>query len=88
VRRTECLARCWVLRDRAVGTLSGPSSVERLTCWGLRLGSGARGDPWDGFRPYLENFIVDASIKVRSLCSDKLLRAHGGCLGIKSRRRP
>jgi hypothetical protein len=55
---------------------------------GLRLGSGARGDPRDGFRPYLENFIVDASIKVRSLCSDKLLRAHGGCLGIKSRRRP
>jgi hypothetical protein len=88
VRRCGFLARCWVLRDRAFGTFSGPSPVERLTCWDSGPGSGARGDPWDGFRPYLENFIVDASIKVRSLCSDKLLRAHGGCLGIKSRRRP
>ena len=33
-----------------------------------------------GFRPYLENYTVDASIFVA-----KLIRAHGGCLGIRSR---
>jgi hypothetical protein len=39
------------------------------------------------YRPYLENCIVDASIFVAILLymNDKLLRAHGGCLGIKSR---
>src|SRR3954452_1741451 len=33
-------------------------------------------------RPYLENCTVDASIFVA-----KLIRAHGGCLGTRSRRR-
>src|SRR3954451_6383601 len=37
---------------------------------------------WDRARPYLENCTVDASIFVA-----KLLRAHGGCLGTRSRRR-
>ena len=32
------------------------------------------------YRPYLENYTVDASIFVV-----KLLSAHGGCLGIRSR---
>ena len=35
-----------------------------------------------GTRPYLENCTVDASIFVA-----KLIRAHGGCLGTRSRRR-
>lgn len=35
-----------------------------------------------GLRPYLENCTVDASIFVA-----KLIRAHGGCLGTRSRRR-
>ena len=35
-------------------------------------------------RPNFENYTVDASIF--SICG-KLLRAHGGCLGIRSRRR-
>jgi len=41
----------------------------------------ARGDP-SLRRPYLENCTVDASIFVA-----KLIRAHGGCLGTRSRRR-
>ena len=36
----------------------------------------------DRTRPYLENCTVDASIFVA-----KLIRAHGGCLGTRSRRR-
>ena len=35
-----------------------------------------------GFRPYFENYTVDASIFVA-----KFLRAHGGCLGTRNRRR-
>ena len=35
-----------------------------------------------GYRPYVENFTVDASIFV---VHNKLLRAIGGCLGTKSR---
>ena len=64
-----------------------------LVCW--RVGSGrgfvglvhavrlpgggcAAGGGWD--RPYFENCTVDASIFVF-----KLVRAHGGCLGTRSR---
>jgi hypothetical protein len=39
-------------------------------------------------RPYLENCTVDASIffnEVYPVVFAKLLRAHGGCLGIRSR---
>jgi hypothetical protein len=39
-----------------------------------------RGGPC--YRPYVENFTVDASIFV---VTNKLLRAIGGCLGTKSR---
>ena len=46
------------------------------------------GVPASGFRVLFENCIVDASI-FDSFClgffGDKLLRAIGGCLGIKSR---
>jgi hypothetical protein len=35
-----------------------------------------------GVRPYLENCTVDASIFIFVA---KLLRAHGGCLGTRSR---
>ena len=35
-----------------------------------------------GSRPYFENYTVDASIFVA-----KFLRAHGGCLGTRNRRR-
>ncbi len=34
------------------------------------------------YRPYFENYTVDASIFVA-----KFLRAHGGCLGTRNRRR-
>ena len=52
-------------------------------------------DAW--FRPYLENYTVDASIFWTNLyevqseqfacsaCSVKFLRAYGGCLGTRSR---
>ena len=48
-------------------------------------------DAW--FRPYLENYTVDASILVgpfagsicNAICVVKFLRAYGGCLGIRSR---
>jgi hypothetical protein len=52
-------------------------------------------DAW--FRPYLENYTVDASIFwigsfmdpllqfACSACSVKFLRAYGGCLGTRSR---
>jgi hypothetical protein len=36
-------------------------------------------------RPYVENYTVDASI-LKSLCI-KFLRANGGCLGTRNRRR-
>jgi hypothetical protein len=39
-------------------------------------------EPGVDLRPYLENCTVDASIFVA-----KLIRAHGGCLGTRSRRR-
>jgi hypothetical protein len=69
-----------------VGTLLGPEGT------GLALGfffhgplpvsAGVRGRGW--CCPYLENCTVDASIF--DICSvAKLLRAHGGCLGIRSR---
>src|SRR4051812_42269242 len=38
-----------------------------------------------GARPYVENYTVDASI-LKSLCI-KFLRANGGCLGTRNRRR-
>ena len=38
-----------------------------------------------GGRPYVENYTVDASI-LKSLCI-KFLRANGGCLGTRNRRR-
>jgi hypothetical protein len=64
------LARCWVLRERP---LVGPTSQDRLHCRDRQV----RRD-----RPYLENCTVDASI---TSVVAKLLRAHGGCLGTRSR---
>ena len=72
-------ARCWVLRDRAL--LSTRLSAGRLTPNGPEV-SGVRGGAEPEPRPHLENCTVDASIFVA-----KLLRAHGGCLGTRSRRR-
>jgi hypothetical protein len=36
-------------------------------------------------RPLFENCTVDASIFCRYFCVFKLVRAHGGCLGTRSR---
>ena len=55
------------------------------------LGSGQHDDGMDmppigWHRPYLENCIVDASIFNKiSVVYAKFLRAHGGCLGTRSR---
>jgi hypothetical protein len=43
-------------------------------------GGAGRRSWWGWIRPYLENCTVDASIFVA-----KLERAHGGCLGTRSR---
>ena len=49
-------------------------------CWWGGGGGVDRRRGWSVVRPYLENCIVDASIFVL-----KLVRAHGGCLGTRSR---
>jgi len=48
-------ARCWVLRDRMLWP-SGCGSVP------LGLLSSPRGGGGEGYRPYFENYTVDASI--------------------------
>ena len=77
-----CLARCWVLKARAqalalqLGLTCCPyRPCVPLGVWGWRARV-------VGFRPYFENYTVDASIFVA-----KFLRAHGGCLGTRNRRR-
>lgn len=69
------LARCWVLRDRlhslCVAGFSDSLFLVRLLCGVVLVGVG-----W-----CFENCTVDASIFVVV----KLLRAHGGCLGIRNR---
>jgi hypothetical protein len=65
---------------------SGASSVFSvgLTCFPYRvpLFVGWPAGRVVGCRPYVENYTVDASIFVA-----KFLRAHGGCLGTRNRRR-
>jgi hypothetical protein len=81
-------AHCWVLRDRARAPPWTVPSFERPLAVTPRCDSRGVRDRHPGwYRPYLENCIVDASIFVAILLyvNDKLLRAHGGCLGIKSR---
>jgi hypothetical protein len=89
------------LFDRWCGTLLGPEGMSIHCCggWrplvegcglavistvrfvaGFRVWLWVRGELWWRVRPYFENCTVDASIFVA-----KLLRAHGGCLGIRSR---
>src|ERR1035437_1820588 len=72
------------------GTLLGPEgsgvfcsgfSVRALLA-GVLLPFGVVALVCVGFRPYFENYTVDASIFVA-----KFLRAHGGCLGTRNRRR-
>ena len=46
--------------------------------------SGVRGGYIELGRPYLENCTVDASIFILCFVA-KLIRAHGGCLGTRSR---
>ena len=92
-----CLARCWVLRDRATRIRFGLVLAPLLGGRGLvRAGGCAGWFFWSwalpimrvflvwgvGCRLYVENFTVDASIFVA-----KFLRAHGGCLGTRNRRR-
>lgn len=47
-------ARCWVLRDRmrVFGLVSVPLGLLLFPLWGRR----------EGYRPYFENYTVDASI--------------------------
>ena len=85
-----------------VSTLLGPeeaaASLRADTSNGLAIENFRMGvlDTW--FRPYLENYTVDASIFwtgslwdpsllqfACSACSVKFLRAYGGCLGTRSR---
>ena len=79
------------------GTLLGPEGLVCALRGGAALvGGGAAGCGWllgvcgsggasltgvaAGVRPFFENCTVDASIFVA-----KLVRAHGGCLGTRSR---
>ena len=83
-----CLAHCWVLREHALPWFLG----EGFVCLGsgsswrsyrrLSEDHGLAGvAPLQGDHGWLfENCTVDASIFVV-----KFLRAHGGCLGIRSR---
>jgi hypothetical protein len=77
------LARCWVLREHAgsdtervsfsVQSGFGLQTVQAVAWVGVDSGGAA-------FWWLFENCTVDASIFVV-----KFLRAHGGCLGIRSR---
>jgi hypothetical protein len=74
------------------GWLSWPAALQRGWGWRCpwgRVSSGRGPCRWRSFavsgagcRLYFENFTVDASIFVA-----KFLRAHGGCLGTRNRRR-
>jgi hypothetical protein len=89
-------AHCWVLRERASrpSPRTVPSAPPRsLRCGAVvtRVGQLLRRTPGNSgdatsqdldSRPYLENCTVDASIKYFVA---KLVRAHGGCLGTRSR---
>jgi hypothetical protein len=103
-----CLARCWVLEERAVPTHTSHLLSRVVTGGGCVWGSCVSWGPFvpqtarlfvpaprgvgvgavvgvgcaGGFPWFLENCIVDASIFVFVV---KFLRAHGGCLGIRSR---
>jgi hypothetical protein len=70
------LAHCWVLREHAcVGVVSPGRSGSQTAEGAWQVAAGWVGRGW-----LFENYTVDASIFVV-----KLLRAHGGCLGIRSR---
>ncbi len=97
---TTCL-RVWneSVGERGGCTLLGPEGPEPLvpsfwasSCFLAVVGMRR------GYRPYFENYTVDASIFKESerqvfqkgsvgSCDFKSLRADGGCLGIWSRRR-
>ena len=62
----RCCARCWVLRDRAAASFSGCGWIwifwtSFLIVLGLWMGV--------GYRPYFENYTVDASILDRNRSS-------------------
>ena len=81
VRVRSVLRGWWVARafgasNRLIGFVPGALCVGRLV-WGS---GGVGGGFVEGARPLLENCTVDASIFVV-----KLVRAHGGCLGTRSR---
>jgi hypothetical protein len=79
-------------RSDRPSTLLGPEetgAVPQGTYRNLELGQhdGGTDVPPEGWhRPYLENCTVDASIFNKiSVVFAKFLRAHGGCLGTRSR---
>ena len=76
---------CWVLREHATPTMVGGVVLVRSWSWcsyqfTLCCGVGVGGAVGIGVRVLFENCTVDASIFVA-----KFLRAHGGCLGTRSR---
>jgi hypothetical protein len=89
----------WWLGWVVSGTLLGPEGSDAgsaflwaslLSCTGglpFLLGWFFGGGLVVGCRPYFENYTVDASIFVSIICRPKFLRAHGGCLGTRNRRR-
>jgi hypothetical protein len=83
--RAGCSAHCWVLREHPLPQVFGPGVMVLVSVpdrpgvipqvVGLVWCS-----VWAVVGWLFENYTVDASIFVV-----KLLRAHGGCLGIRSR---
>ena len=61
-----CLARCWVLKARAQARLSVLASPVGRTAVPFVCGGGPRRRVV-GFRPYVENYTVDASIFVNQV---------------------
>ena len=84
------LAHRQLVTSRRCDTLLGPEgSVDPSTRTSVRRTTGSRrkaARQTESSRPSLENCTVDASIKIKVFVV-KLVRAFGGCLGIRSRRR-
>jgi len=57
--------RCWVLRDREPSPVAGRVAGGGVSCGAMIAGVGRGG----GFRPYVENYTVDASIFELKNCS-------------------
>jgi hypothetical protein len=56
-RHGSHVARCWVLRDR-----NGTRKCPGLNLWTFSCSADTFGGRQGGYRPYFENYTVDASI--------------------------